>query len=67
MSFDLDTLEALRRQHPAWLRDLSRLNDDECRLYDDLRWQRLRDEPLRLEQERIGFGWVEQAVAALTG
>ena len=47
------------------LRDLPRLNDDERRLYDDLRWQRLRDEPLRLEQERIGFGWVLRAVAAL--
>ena len=46
-------------------RDLPRLNDDECRLYDDLRWRRLRDEPLRLVQERIAFGHVEQAVAAL--
>ncbi len=48
-------------------RDLSRLNDDERRLYDDLRWRRLRDEPVRLEQERIGFGVVERAVAALAG
>jgi hypothetical protein len=46
-------------------RDLARLSDDERRLYDDLRWCRLRDEPLRLEQERIAFGLVEQAVAAL--
>jgi hypothetical protein len=48
-------------------RDLPRLNGDERRLYDDLRWRRLRDEPLRLEQERIGFGWVERAVAAVAG
>ena len=46
-------------------RDLPRLSPDEQRLYDDLRWRRLRDEPLRLEQERIAFGCVESAVAAL--
>jgi hypothetical protein len=46
-------------------RDLPRLNEAERRLFDDLRWRRLRDEPLRLEQERIAFGWVERAVAAL--
>ena len=46
-------------------RDLPLLDADERRLYDDLRWRRLRDEPLRLEQERIGYGRVLQAVAAL--
>ena len=46
-------------------RDLPRLSDEERGLYDDLRWRRLRPEPLRLEQERIAFGWVAQAVAAL--
>ncbi len=46
-------------------RDLPRLNEAERRVYDDLRWRRLRDEPLRLEQERIAFGQVERAVAAL--
>ena len=46
-------------------RDLPRLNDDERALYDDLRWRRLRDEPLRLEQERVAFGWVERAVCSL--
>ena len=46
-------------------RDLPRLGPDERRLYDDLRWRRLRDEPLRLEQERIAFGRVQQQVAAL--
>ena len=47
-------------------RDLPRLNDAERRLYDELRWRRLRDEPLRLEQERIAFGWVQTAVQALS-
>jgi len=46
-------------------RDLPRLNEAERRVYDDLRWRRLRDEPLRLEQERVAFGCVERAVAAL--
>jgi hypothetical protein len=46
-------------------RDLPRLNDDERRLFDDLRWRRLRDEPVRLEQERIAFGHVARAVAIL--
>ena len=45
-------------------RDLPRLNEAERRVYDDLRWRRLRDEPLRLEQERIAFGCVERAVVA---
>jgi hypothetical protein len=43
---------------------LPRLNEAERRLYDDLRWRRLRDEPLRLEQERIAFGCVERTVIA---
>jgi len=66
---DRDTLLAHRAQ---WIaepqptqRDLPRLTDDERRLYDDLRWRRMVDEPVRLEQERIAFGRVEQAVAAL--
>lgn len=66
---DRDTLLA---HQPQWadepqptLRDLPRLNDAERRLYDDLRWLRLHATPVRLEQERIGFGWVERAVAAL--
>ncbi len=46
-------------------RDLPRLDRDERQLYDDLRWRRLGEEPVRLEQERIAFGRVEQAVAAL--
>jgi hypothetical protein len=46
------------------LRDLPRLNPEERALYDDLRDNRIRKN-LRLEQERIGFGWVESALAAL--
>jgi len=66
---DRDTLLAHEAQwvpepQPT-LRDLPRLNEAERRLFDDLRWRRLREEPLRLEQERIGFGRVEEAVAGL--
>ncbi|MDP2805142.1 MAG: DUF2220 family protein [Gallionellaceae bacterium] len=46
------------------LRDLSRLNHEERALYDDLRDNRIRKN-LRLEQERIGFGWLEFALSAL--
>jgi hypothetical protein len=42
-------------------RDLPRLNHEEKALYDDLRWNRLGDH-LRLEQERIGFVWVVEAL-----
>jgi hypothetical protein len=45
-------------------RDLPRLNVEERAVYDELRDNRLRPN-LRLEQERIGFGWVESALAAL--
>ena len=45
-------------------RELPRLNVEEGALYDDLRDNRLRRN-LRLEQERIGFGWVEAALADL--
>jgi hypothetical protein len=46
-------------------RDLPRLNPDETALYDDLRDNRIGNN-LRLEQERIGFAWVESAVSRLT-
>ena len=66
---DRDTLLAHQDQ---WVlepqptqRDLSRLNPDERRLYDDLRWRRLQEVPLRLEQERIAYGRVGRKVAAL--
>ncbi len=46
------------------LRDLPRLNPEESALYDDLRDNRIRGN-LRLEQERIGYGWVESALSQL--
>jgi len=47
------------------LRDLPRLKPGERLLYDDLRDNRIRKQ-LRLEQERIGFGWVEAALSKLS-
>jgi hypothetical protein len=51
------------------LRDLPRLSTQEHALFDDLRHRRLGLAPgtaqVRLEQERIGFGWVQQALATL--
>jgi hypothetical protein len=46
------------------LRDLPRLDPEELALYDDLRDNRIRKN-LRLEQERIGFDWVNLALAKL--
>ena len=45
-------------------RDLPRLGAEERALYDDLRDNRF-GRHVRLEQERIGFGWVEDALARL--
>ncbi|PRC91090.1 Wadjet anti-phage system protein JetD domain-containing protein [Solimicrobium silvestre] len=47
------------------LRDLPRLTPDEAALFDDLRDNRIKKH-LRLEQERIGFTWVEAALTILT-
>jgi hypothetical protein len=46
------------------LRDLQRLSPDEQALLDDLRQHRLQNK-LRLEQERIAYGWVQQALMEL--
>ena len=46
------------------LRDLTRLNHEEKALYNDLRDNRIRKQ-LRLEQEKIGFGWVESVLSVL--
>jgi hypothetical protein len=43
------------------IRDLPRLTGQERELFDDLRDNRIRH-GLRLEQERIGFGWVRAAL-----
>ncbi len=48
----------------ATQRDLPRLTAAESALYDDLRGQRIQSN-LRLEQERIGFAWLETALATL--
>ncbi len=45
-------------------RDLARLNPQEQALYDDLRDNRL-GERVRLEQERVGFTWIEAALLAM--
>jgi len=45
-------------------RELPRLTSAERTLYNDLRNNRLRKN-LRLEQERVGYGWLEAALAAL--
>jgi len=45
-------------------RPLTRLTDEENTVYDQLR-QNLRGEQVRLEQERIGFGYVRQALHRL--
>ena len=45
-------------------RELPRLTAEERALYDDLRAERF-GRHVRLEQERIGFGWVEETLARL--
>jgi hypothetical protein len=62
---DRETLMAFEsqwdREDKQTLRDLPRLTRDERTLFDDLRDNRLRKN-LRLEQERISFGWVKAAL-----
>jgi len=50
------------REETPTQRELGRLHADEAHLYDDLRRDRL-GPALRLEQERIGFTWVQAALA----
>jgi hypothetical protein len=45
--------------------DLSRLTPGEAAVYDDLRFDRLKPR-VRLEQERIGFGWVGDQLALIS-
>jgi hypothetical protein len=45
---------------------LPRLTEEEAALYDELRFDRIR-RGLRLEQERIGYGWLCEHLAALPG
>jgi len=44
-------------------RPLSRLTDEENRLFEDLRLDRIKPR-LRLEQERIGYGWLSEALTS---
>lgn len=54
--------EALWVEEPDQVnRELPRLTDTEREVYDALRFNHIR-KGLRLEQERVGFGWVEAAV-----
>jgi hypothetical protein len=48
------------------LRDLERLTQDEQSLFDDLRHNRL-GQCVRLEQEKIGFGWLNTALNCQRG
>jgi hypothetical protein len=49
------------REDTPTQRELSRLQPDEASLYDDLRQDRIAP-ALRLEQERIGYAWVQAAL-----
>ena len=64
---DRETLLAHRAQWveepKPTLRELPRLTVPERALYDELRWKRIAPHPVRLEQERLGFGWVQAALA----
>ncbi len=69
-SFLMDRATLLKFE-PLWdmeeqqtLRDLPRLTPDELSLYNELRDNRIRKN-LRLEQERIGFAWFEDALKRL--
>lgn len=68
-SFLMDR-ETLLAHRPHWgeepepaRHDLSRLTTEEAAVYDDLRFDRHQPR-LRLEQERVGFGWLSARVAA---
>jgi len=67
---DRDTLMAHQslwgNEKDQALHDLPLLTADERGLFDDLRDNRIRKN-LRLEQEFIGFGWIERALARLVG
>jgi hypothetical protein len=70
-SFLMDR-ETLLEHVPLWVREtnpydgeLGMLTDTERGLYDDLRYNRLGDR-IRLEQERIPYGWIGRPLQALT-
>jgi hypothetical protein len=51
------------REDTPTQRELRRLHPDEASLYDDLRLDRIAP-ALRLEQERIGYAWLQAALKA---
>lgn len=55
---------AIGRRGDADLARAAPLRPQEQALYDDLRDNRLRKQ-LRLEQERIGFGWVASSITRI--
>src|SRR5690606_31740736 len=69
MSFLMDN-ETLTAHRGQWgvepsptLRELTRLTPEERSVYDDIRSQRLQNDfCVRLEQERISFGWLQRAL-----
>lgn len=70
-SFLMDR-ETLMRHQPHWSREsaqhdavLARLTPAESALYDELRSNQP-GKGVRLEQERIGYGWLEQALVSRT-
>lgn len=71
-SFLMDR-ETLLHHRSQWVtepkperRNLGRLSKEEAALFDDLRDNRLGAQ-VRLEQERVGFGWVEEALRGMRG
>lgn len=69
-SFLMDR-ETLLAHRPHWgeepepaRHDLSRLTSEEAAVYDDLRFDRHHPR-LRLEQERVGFGWLCERLARI--
>ena len=71
-SFLMDR-KTLMAHEPQWgsepqplRRDLARLNSEESALFDDLRYDRIRP-AIRLEQEKIGFGWIKTALKSVAG
>jgi hypothetical protein len=69
-SFLMDR-ETLLHHAPLWVRETDPYNEElphltsvERELYDDLRYNRLGD-GVRLEQERIPYGWLRQALQAM--
>jgi len=67
---DRETLLAHRlhwgEEPDAARHDLPRLTPEEAAVYDDLRFGR-HQPGLRLEQERVGFRWLNERLAALFG